>query len=90
VPGWALTTPAPRRASAPGPDDPLVAELIRLYDGEQLSLEIIAGVQLLPLVPADLPHPARGQPPVKTAMAPAEFVPRRTPSAVAAQGCASI
>lgn len=39
---WGLAVPPAPRRSAPGPDDPLAAELIRLYQQDQLSLASIA------------------------------------------------
>lgn len=39
---WALNVPPTPRPVLPGPDDALVAELIRLYEQEQLSLSKIA------------------------------------------------
>lgn len=39
---WGLTLPPAPPRSAPGPDDPLVAELISLYQQDQLSLASIA------------------------------------------------
>ena len=39
---WALNVPPAPRLVPPGPDDALVAELIRLYEQEQLSLTKVA------------------------------------------------